>query len=236
MSLRLCSLQLCMSLRRLTSRRTLKRFRADRRGIAIVEFALIVPVMIILSAVTFDLVRYIIMMRKVELAASTLADLVARNDTGSITQTDILAISRAQLVMFPEAMKAAREQNVSVWTLLKWSLSGVQFRTLPLGCTTTCTFVPRVTWTSGQGRSCSDVLVAAPNTAGPSPATLPNDTFGPGFLVVADVVFDYKPLIAQSVVGSVRIAKSFYLAPRYVAGIAFDPSGGTTTARACPAS
>lgn len=216
------------------SLQTLGRFRRDRRGIAIVEFALILPLLITLSAVTFDLVRYVIYMRKVELAASTLADLVARNDTGKITQTDILAISRSQLVMFPEAMSAAKDANVSVWTLLKWSLSGVQFTQTVPSCTANCTYTPKVTWTSGQKRSCTTPPVAAPNTAGPSPTTLPGDTFGPGFLVVADVVFSYKPVILQSVVGSIDIAKSFYFAPRYVAAITFDPSGGINAANACP--
>ena len=216
------------------SLQTLGRFRRDRRGIAIVEFALILPLLITLSAVTFDLVRYVIYMRKVELAASTLADLVARNDTGKITQTDILAISRSQLVMFPEAMSAAKDANVSVWTLLKWSLSGVQFTQTVPSCTANCTYTPKVTWTSGQKRSCTTPPVAAPNTAGPSPTTLPSDTFGPGFLVVADVVFSDKPVILQSVVGSIDIAKSFYFAPRYVAAITFDPSGGINAANACP--
>lgn len=216
------------------SRQTLKRFGRDGRGIAIIEFALILPLLLTLSAVTFDLVRYVIYMRKLELAASTLADLVARNDTGKITQTDILAISRSQLVMFPEAMSAAKDANVSVWTLLRWSLSGVQFTPTVAGCTSNCTYTPKVVWTSGQKRSCTTPPVAAPNTAGPSPTTLPSDTFGPGFLVVADVVFSYKPLILQSVVGSIDIAKSFYFAPRYVTAIAFDPSGGSTSANACP--
>ncbi|KQP72610.1 hypothetical protein ASF41_05120 [Methylobacterium sp. Leaf111] len=216
------------------SRQTLKRFGRDGRGIAIIEFALILPLLLTLSAVTFDLVRYVIYMRKLELAASTLADLVARNDTGKITQTDILAISRSQLVMFPEAMSAAKDANVSVWTLLKWSLSGVQFTPTVAGCTSNCTYTPKVVWTSGQKRSCTTPPVAAPNTAGPSPTTLPSDTFGPGFLVVADVVFSYKPLILQSVVGSIDIAKSFYFAPRYVTAITFDPSGGSTSANACP--
>lgn len=216
------------------TRPLLRRFGRDRRGIAIVEFALIMPLLITLSAVTFDLVRYVVYLRKIELAASTLADLVARNDTGKISQTDILAISRSQLVMFPEAMSAAKDANVSVWTLLRWSLSGIKFTQTVASCTANCTYTPKVVWTSGQKRSCTTPPVAAPNTAGPSPATLPSDTFGPGFLVVADVVFSYKPLILQSVVGSIDIAKSFYFAPRYVAAISFDSSGGTSSANACP--
>lgn len=210
----------------------LTRFARDRRGAAIVEFAFIVPILILLSMVTFDLVRYVIYLRKVELATSTMADLIARNDSGKITQAELLAISRSQLVMFPEAMDAARESNASVWSLLKWTLSGVQFRQPPT-CTGTCPYEPKVAWTSGQKRPCGTVLTAVPNGTTPSPTTLPSETFGPGFLVVADVVFSYKPLIAQSVVGSIDIAKSFYVAPRYVSAIAFDPTGATTTANAC---
>jgi hypothetical protein len=216
-------------------RLSLSRFGRDRRGVAIVEFAVIVPVMILLSAVAFDLVRYVIYIRKVELAASTMADLMARNDTGTVTQTDILAISRAQLVIFPEAMAVASDTNVSVWSLLKWSISGVQFKTTS-GCTSNCIYVPTVSWTSGHKRPCLIPLLPAPNTDPPKPTTMPIETFAPGFLVVADVVFSYKPVIAQSVVGSVNITKSFYFKPRYVSTISFDPSGGTSSANACPLS
>ncbi|WP_264046482.1 TadE/TadG family type IV pilus assembly protein [Methylobacterium flocculans] len=214
-------------------RPSLSRFASDRRGVALVEFAFVLPLLILLSVVAFDLIRYVIYMRKVELAASTIADLVARNDTGTITQTDLQAIARAQLVIFPEAMTAARDSNTSVWSLLKWTLSGVQFRKPPT-CLTNCTYVATVAWSAGLKRPCLTPLTSVANTAGPSPTTLPSETFGPGFLVVADVVFSYKPLIAQSVVGSIDIAKSFYVAPRYVSSIAFDTTGGTTSAGACP--
>lgn len=210
----------------------LRRFHRDQAGIAIVEFALILPILILISIVTLDVVRFVIFSRKAELAASTMADLIARNDSGKITQTDLVLISKAQLVIFPEAMKAARSNGQSVWDILDWSLSGIQFKA-PAICLGNCTYTPYVAWTAGDGRPCATPLTSAPNTAKPSPTTLPSDAFGTGFLVVADVVFKYTPIIAQSVIGQVNITKSFYVAPRYVSAIAFDRSAGTGTARPC---
>nr|WP_019903245.1 TadE/TadG family type IV pilus assembly protein [Methylobacterium sp. 77] len=207
-------------------------FSRDQRGLAITEFALIMPVMTLLAFGAFDLIRYIDFVSKVELAASTLAELVSRNDTGKISQTDIATMSKAQLVIFPEAMKVARDQNVAVWSLLKWSLTGIQFKA-PAGCTSNCTYSAYVAWTSGQGRPCATPMNSAANTAAPTARTLPSDTFGPGFLIVADVVFSYTPIMAQSVIGTVSIAKSFYISPRYVSSIAFDASAGIGTAWSC---
>ena len=85
-------------------------------------------------------------------------------------------------------------------------------------------------WTSGQGRPCATPLTAAPATAQPDPALLPADTFGPGFLVVADVMFDYVPIFLRSVVGTVRIRRSFYIAPRYVPTIAYSAAAGSSKA------
>lgn len=209
-----------------------RRFRHNQSGLAIIEFSLILPVLVLIAVATFDLARYIICIRKIEMAASTMAELLARNDTKKVSQTDLLAVSRAQLVIFPESMQAARDQKVSVWTLLKWSLSGVQFKTTA-GCTSNCTYVPYVSWTSGQGRPCTVPLSSAPNTSKPTATTLPSDTFGPGFLVVADVTFTYKPILLQSIIGTVVVSRSFYINPRYVSTIAFDSSAGTGSAWAC---
>ncbi|NEU13088.1 hypothetical protein G3T14_13190 [Methylobacterium sp. BTF04] len=193
---------------------------------------MILPILILLSVVAFDFSRYILYLRKVALASSTMAELIARNDTGKISQADILAFSRAQLVIFPEAMQSARGQGKSVWDITKWSLSGVQFKTTA-NCTSNCTYTPYVAWSSGKGRPCAVPLLAAADTDPPAPTTLPTDTFGPNFLIVADVVFTYTPVVAQSIIGTVNIAKSFYVPPRYVSAIAFDTSAGSTSAWAC---
>ena len=136
-------------------------------------------------------------------------------------------------MIFPEVMKAAQARNQWVWSTILSSVSGIQFKP-QANCSGTCTYTPYVAWTSGQGRPCATPLTAAPATAQPDPALLPADTFGPGFLVVADVMFDYVPIFLRSVVGTVRIRRSFYIAPRYVPTIAYSAGAGSSFSWACP--
>ncbi len=205
---------------------------ADRRGVAGLEFALSLPVLAVLAIVAFDLARYTIYVRKAHLAASTMANLIARNDTGTINQNDLDAIFQTQLVVFPEIMKAARDRNQWVWATVLSSLSGIQFKTLG-ACGVTCVYVPYVAWTSGQGRPCGTPLIAAPAAAAPSPSTIPADIFGSGFLIVADVSFVYVPIFLRSVVGTVTIRRSFYIAPRYVTSIAYSAAAGSSFTWGC---
>jgi len=214
-------------------RALLKRFTRERRGIAATETALLLPIIIILALIGFDLARYAIYSRKIQFAAATAGELAARNSTGQITESDMEAFYYAQLLMFPEAMKDAAARGSSVLVTLSSSLSGVTFVKTSASCTTNCTYKPYVAWTGGVGRPCGTALQSASNTAEPTPTTLPAASFGPNFLVVADLVFTYRPIFTSSIVGSVRIARSYYVSPRYVPSIAYSSSGGSSVSRGC---
>jgi len=211
-----------------------RRFGADRRGIGAVEFALVLPLLLLIALASVDVVVFMNDSHKLQLAASTMGELVAGNDTGKITQAGLDTVFQSQLVIFPEVMQVAQDRKMWVWDTILSSISGVTFKASS-GCagTGTCTYTPYVAWTSGQGRPCGTPLTPASNSAAPSPATLPQDTFGAGFLIVVDVMFDYKPFLASSVIGNVRIKQSYYVAPRYVPSVAFDASAGSSFAKAC---
>lgn len=59
-------------------------------------------------------------------------------------------------------------------------------------------------------------LTSVPDTAVPSKTALPADVFGPGSIVVVDIVFSYTPIFGFGLFGTVPIARSAYLSPRYV--------------------
>lgn len=82
--------------------RILRRFARARSGVSAVEFALILPLMILLYAGSVELSEALAVDRKVNRVASTVGDLVAQND--SITQTqlnDIFAASSAIVEPYP---------------------------------------------------------------------------------------------------------------------------------------
>lgn len=211
-----------------------RRFRDDRQAISAVEFALILPVVLFIALASVDVVLFMKSSHKVQLAASTMGELVAGNDTGKITQAGLDTVFQSQLVVFPEVMQVAQDRNMWVWDTILSSISGVTFKASS-GCASNgnCTYTPYVAWTSGQNRPCGTPLTPTSSSAPPSPGTLPQDTFGPGFLIVVDTMFDYRPLFASSVIGTVRIKYSYYVAPRYVPSIAYDSSAGSSFSKAC---
>lgn len=209
------------------------RFARERKGVAAIETAILLPVVAVLALSGFDLARYAIYARKVQLASATAAELVARNDSGKISQSDMEAFYYAQLLMFPEAMEDAEASGGSVLTTLSSTLSGVSFVKSSASCTANCAYKGYVAWTGGSGRPCGTPMQSVSNTAQPSSTTLPEASFGPNFLIVADLSFQYKPIFLKSIVKSVTISRSTYVAPRYVTTIAYSSSGGSSMSRAC---
>lgn len=74
---------------------TLKRFRNDGRGIAAVEFALVLPVLIVIYFGTVELTRILDANRKLTLFARTLADLTGRADNPKPSADSMAAITSA---------------------------------------------------------------------------------------------------------------------------------------------
>ena len=73
----------------------LRRFRNDRRGIAAVEFALVLPVLIVMYFGTVELTRILDANRKLTLFARTLGDLSGRADNPNPTANDMATIAGA---------------------------------------------------------------------------------------------------------------------------------------------
>lgn len=82
-------------------RRLLRRFRRDRRGVAALEFALILPILVLLALGCFEVPRYVMLWQRMERTASGVSDLVAQADE-PLTQDQMTDIfSSAKLLMQP---------------------------------------------------------------------------------------------------------------------------------------
>lgn len=185
--------------RRLISKAPFARILArDERGIAAVEFALILPLMLMIYLGLVQLSRGMRAAQKLDLVAHTLADLTAQQLTGGgatgqagINETDINAVfSAATTIMAPLPT-----------TALKMTISEVSITGTPSAAPTawTATTVWSVSRNSGSRRPCQ--TLTASNAAPVSLTTMPtsyvqvtdgvNPTTGP--VIVADVIYDYSP-------------------------------------------
>ena len=74
----------------------------DRRGIAATEFAIVVPIMLVMFFGTVEFSSAVAVDRKVTLVAQTLSDLTAQSTTvGDSDMTNFFAASTAILTPFP---------------------------------------------------------------------------------------------------------------------------------------
>jgi Flp pilus assembly protein TadG len=154
----------------------LQRWRSDRRGVAAVEFAMIVPIMFFMFIGAVELSQAITVDRRVTQVASSTADLVARKET-SITQSeigDIMKIGGYILAPYSQGPLTIVMRNVS-----SSSTSATQTKQ-----SWQCTY-------SGAGTNPTPVCTCMNETyILPPDLVSTNDS-----VVVAEVTYTYTPLI-----------------------------------------
>ncbi len=208
----------------------LVRLCRDRRGVAAVEFALILPLMLLLYIGASDVTRGVIASRDVDLLSRTISDLVAQQSTAtpvaSSTIQTILATAPAVMVPF----------NISNLTL---TVSAVDITAYTANNTQSTCCQAVVRWSYAQG---STTASAAPRACGTltqvSAGTTPSATNIPAaiiaantsagynytganaqnsYLIVADVTYTYTPFFSQAVSWfAPGIRKTTFMVPRSV--------------------
>jgi Flp pilus assembly protein TadG len=197
-----------------------QRLSKDKRGIAAVEFAFILPIMLTLYLGCVEVTQGVIANRQITAIARTVADL-ASQQTGALTDTgnaalglDVSQIFAASQALFPSATAP-----------IKMTLSSVDF--VPVGnCSSNCTYTAQTSWSvsvnGGTTRSCI-TLSQVPNGTTPAPNTMPAGMYGPGSVIVADVYYLYNPTFGYVLVNNIPITHTAYLKPRAQTYITFNP-------------
>jgi Flp pilus assembly protein TadG len=217
--------------------RRAKEFWRARQAIAATEFALVLPLLVMLMLGSVEVARVIIAARNVTAVATTAVEMLSQGTTRP-DYSDLHFASESTMVVFPQILQDAKQKGISWKNDISISMAGVCFSpagstncsTLP-ACTSNCT--ANVVWNSGPNkRACGTPLTSASDTAAPSNTTLPADVFpggaAPGgLLIVVDTVFNYTPmfgsvftgLFGSPLFGTIPIARSAYLAPRYLQSV-----------------
>ena len=163
-----------------------RRFWRDTQGLAAVEFAMILPIMLTLYFGTLETVDALTASRRVANVAETAADLVAQETTvSSADLNDVFAASAAILTPYDT-------------TAIKITISSV---------VASSSNVTTVAWSSAYGGATARTVN--------STVTLPTGlTTAGSSVIMAEVTYSYVSPIAHFIVGPITMTETAYLRPR----------------------
>jgi len=186
-------------------RNLLRRFLRDAKAVAAVEFALILPLLVLLYFGTTEAASLYTVDRRVATVASTMADLISR-ERGCITTAKLDSYFTAATGIMQPYSTSALKQVVTFLAVNKTS-----------GAVT-------VKWSRPFGTG----AVARTSTTQPPIGTatqINNLARTKGWLVAAEIQYPYEPLYGV-VIKTINLGHTEYFLPRYEEEI--------TTAGTCP--
>lgn len=183
------------------------------RGVAAAEFALILPIMLLIYFGSTQITMGVMASRKVTLLSRTIADLVAQQPAGtSLTDATMTSIfNAAAAVMTPF--------DITSLTMVVSAVDMVADTTAP----SYNGYKAKIRWSATQGtgavaRSCQAMTPVA-NGSSPSSTTLPQGLYAAGSMVIADVGYTYTPgfggaFLAWSSSAGFAMRNTAYMRPR----------------------
>lgn len=232
-----------------------RRFRAADDAMAAIEFALILPTLLLILFAGAQVVAFVNATRKVELVAHSISQMISqavppKNTTvAQVNATDLHFSYDATLVLFPYVMKDAKRRGMEWWQTVSINYAAIQFTAKNDACKNStdnsgdlsACYEAKVVWTStgtaqpggDNYRPCGTAQLPAADDASPNRTTLPRSSFGPGSLVAIDVVFDFEPTFGSGFVPPIRIARSAYVQPRYASLVGYDTTNNDGIATKC---
>ncbi|HEX3937929.1 MAG TPA: TadE/TadG family type IV pilus assembly protein [Xanthobacteraceae bacterium] len=184
-------MRIAMSLFAARIARSAARLRRDCRGVSVVEFAILLPVMMTLLLGSVEATQGIAADRKVELTAHTLADLSTQyTDINDVDMANILAAGSAILAPYPT-------------TGLREVVSEIAINSQGTGT---------VVWSDTLGGT---ALTVGTTVSIPSALAVPNT-----YLLLAQVQYSYNPGYGYVMTGSITLSDQSFMRPRESASVA----------------
>jgi Flp pilus assembly protein TadG len=183
----------------LRARRLAQNLVGDCRGVAAIEFAMVIPVMLILFFGTDEFSSGIAVNRKVTLMARTLSDLTSQN----------ISVTDTQLTNF---------FNASSGIMTPYSATPVQSTITELYVDPN-TLAARVQWSKGS----------APRTAGTTVAIPTALQVGGTYLIFSEVSYAFVPTVGYVLKNSITLSDFTFTRPRQSTCVMYNTTVCTTT-------
>lgn len=184
------------------------RFRKDKKGLAAVEFALILPLLITLFFGVVEISLLMSARATVTSVASVTADLVAQKST--VTPADITNVfTAATAILYPNSVNNATIEiysiidNNNATGQVAWSCRKIGNNAATTGPTTPPT-----------GSTGGDVIKAGNLDANGNP-----QYGGTGSVIIGRITYSYSSPTSKLVAGTTSMTNMFYARPRRVARI-----------------
>jgi Flp pilus assembly protein TadG len=185
-----------------------RRFAASTSGLAAIEFAVIMPVLLLLLLGTFDAGRAITVYMKTRSAAYTLAAITNQySQTTPIQSADMQAITGATAAVlspFPSSSAVVTitqiKQTAATRAVVSWSYS-----------------VNGTAYGAGASWSRMPSLLSTTNACGSYPC----------YFIFAEVSYVYTPSFGYFAVGGLTFSDNLYTTPRSSPCIPYVPVTGT---------
>jgi Flp pilus assembly protein TadG len=176
-----------------------RRFGVAQAGAAAVEFALILPVMLLVYIGTTEGSALIVMDRKVQTVAGVLGDLVARANT-TLSQTDMVDFFRAATAIMNPYSAADLVQVVT-------------------GVNVSSTGVATVAWSKKYASGAYAEGPYAENSSFTLPPEIINIALD-DFVIVSEASSSYTPLYGFVIDRAIGLHRANYFLPRFEGAIA----------------
>ncbi|WP_428969666.1 TadE/TadG family type IV pilus assembly protein [Sphingomonas sp. Xoc002] len=161
--------------------------RGDKRGVALVEFAIILPVMLILYLGGVQLQDAMACKRKVTITARAAVDLIAQNTTGKMTEAEI----GSNLIAASQVMQPYADGNAQIRV--------TEVSTDRYGRTW-------IIWSEGRN---TQGYPRGARANVPAAMGTPGTTF-----LVAQVGYPYRPVATFGGVGAMTLSDILWMVPR----------------------
>lgn len=159
-------------------------------GIAAVEFALILPILLVLWIGGVEVTGALSVDRRINNLGSSIGDLAARSESPiSASEVDDI-FSIAASAMFPYAASDASMRLTAVWV--------------------DSNRVPRVSWSRALGAEAAHPVGAETNLL-PESLRLPETQ-----VIMSEVFFGYRPAVGYVITGDLKLEDRMFFVPRLV--------------------
>ena len=190
-----------------------RRFIVSTRGVAAIEFAMILPVLVIMLLATFDAGRAIAVYMKVRSATFTLAGITNQYSTTSpIQSADMTAITGATT-----AVLAPYSSSPVVVVISQLEIKAAGNATAKVDWSATLNGTALAV---GSSVTLPTTIASSTNTCGTYPC----------YVIYSQVSYTYTPVFGFFGSGGINLSDSEFVTPRSSTCIPYVPQTGTT----CP--